>query len=129
MASVRVAGLVVDTGSRKRHRRNRPYTNTARRRHGRQDITVSNEWFAISIAVDTAPPWGVARGGILDIALIDNGKVGYDIASLVDFMPNQWSSWPTSYQHVSVEQTDDQAGAHSNAARLGRRRAGYHVRD
>ena len=75
---------------------------------GAEDITVSNELFAISIAVDTAPPWGVARGGILDIALIDNGTVGYDIASLVDFMPNQWSSWPTSYQRVSVEQSDDQ---------------------
>lgn len=74
---------------------------------GATDITVSNEWFAISIAVETAPPWGVARGGILDIALIDNGKVGYDIASLVDFMPNQWSSWPTSYQRVDVEHTDD----------------------
>ncbi len=70
---------------------------------GANDITVSNEWFAISIAVDTAPPWGVARGGILDIALIRDGKIGYDIASLVDFMPNQWSSWPTSYQRVSVE--------------------------
>ena len=70
---------------------------------GARDITVSNELFSIAFAVDTAPPWGVARGGIVDIALIREGKPGYDIASLVDFMPNNWSSQPTSYQQVVIE--------------------------
>jgi hypothetical protein len=70
---------------------------------GARDITISNDLFAIAIAVDTAPPWGVARGGIVDIALIRDSKPGYDIASLVDFMPNNWSSWPTSYQRVTIE--------------------------
>jgi hypothetical protein len=70
---------------------------------GARDITVSNGLFAIAFAVDTAPPWGVARGGIVDIAPIRDGIPGYDIASLADFMPNRWSSWPTSYQTVTVE--------------------------
>jgi len=70
---------------------------------GARDITVSNDFFAIAFAVDTAPPWGVARGGILDIAPVKDGVAGYDIASLADFMPNRWSSWPTTYQRVTVE--------------------------
>lgn len=70
---------------------------------GVRDITVSNEFFAVAFAVDTAPPWGVARGGIVDIAPIRDGKIAYDIASLADFMPNIWSSWPTTYQRVSVD--------------------------
>ena len=73
---------------------------------GANDITVSNGIFAVAFAVDTAPPWGVARGGIVDVALLDNGTPGYDIASLADFMPNNWSSWPTTYQRVSIEQPD-----------------------
>ena len=63
---------------------------------GANDITVSNGIFAVAFAVDSAPPWGVARGGIVDIAILDDGDPGYDIASLADFMPNNWSSWPTT---------------------------------
>ena len=70
---------------------------------GAADITVNNGLFAVAFAVDTAPPWGVARGGIVDIAIVRDGEVGYDIASLADFMPNNWSSWPSSYQTVSIE--------------------------
>ncbi len=72
------------------------------------DITVSNEFFAVAFAVETAPPWGVARGGIVDIAIVRDGEIGYDFASLADFMPNRWSSWPTSYQQVSVEKETPQ---------------------
>jgi len=72
---------------------------------GAGDITVRNEFFAIAFAVDTASPWGVARGGILDIAPVIDDKTGYDIASLADFMPNRWSSWPTTYQRVTVEES------------------------
>ncbi len=68
-----------------------------------RDITIENGLFALAFAVDSVPPWGVARGGIVDIATIKNGEPGYDIASLVDFMPNNWSSWPTTYQRVTVE--------------------------
>ena len=75
--------------------------------NGERDITVSNGLFALAFAVDSAPPWGVARGGIVDIAIIRDGKLGNDFASLVDFMPNNWSAWPSSYQQVEiVEQTE-----------------------
>jgi len=70
---------------------------------GARDITISNGLFAVAFAVDTAPPWGVARGGIVDIALIRQGELDFDIASLADFMPNRWSSWPTTYQQVTLE--------------------------
>jgi len=76
---------------------------------GANDLTVSNGLFAVAFAVDTAPPWGVARGGIVDISIIRDGELDYDIASLADFMPNNWSSWPTTYQRVSIEmQTKDE---------------------
>lgn len=70
--------------------------------HGAKDITVNNGLFALAFAVDSAPPWGVARGGIVDVAVVRNGVVGYDIASLADFMPNNWSAWPTTYQYVEL---------------------------
>ena len=69
---------------------------------GERDITINNGLFAVAFAVDTAPPWGVARGGIVDIAVIKDGQPGYDIASLADFMPNNWSSWPTTYQRITI---------------------------
>lgn len=69
---------------------------------GERDITVNNGVFAIAFAVDTAPPWGVARGGIVDIALLDGDSVGFDIASLADFLPNTWTNWPSTYQRVVV---------------------------
>ena len=68
-----------------------------------KDITVRNEHLAIAIAVESAPPWGVARGGIIDVAEIQNGKISTDKASLVDFIPNNWSSWPTTYQNITIE--------------------------
>lgn len=74
-----------------------------------RDITVNNGLFAVAFAVETAPPWGVARGGIVDIAVIHDGQVGYDIASLADFLPNTWTNWPTTYQRVEiVEQSEHQ---------------------
>jgi hypothetical protein len=69
---------------------------------GVRDITVTNDRFAIAIAVDSIPPWGVARGGIIDIAPLRNGEIDYDIASLADFMPNKWSNWPTTYQRIDI---------------------------
>lgn len=73
------------------------------------DLTVRTERFAIAFAAETAPPWGVARGGIVDLALVHNGEIGYDIVSLADFLPNSWTSWPTTYQRVTIaKQTADE---------------------
>jgi hypothetical protein len=69
---------------------------------GANDITIRNGLFAVAFAVDTAPPWGVARGGIVDIAIVRDGELDYDIASLADFIPKKWSFWPTTKQRVPI---------------------------
>jgi hypothetical protein len=74
---------------------------------GAGDITLVNDRLAISFAVETAPPWGVARGGIIDVATLQDGAYSPDRASLVDFMPNNWSEWPTTYQEVTVDRPSD----------------------
>jgi len=66
------------------------------------DITLRNDRLAVAFAVETAPPWGVARGGIVDVAEVRDGVVAHDHAALVDFMPDDWSGWPTTYQRVKV---------------------------
>lgn len=66
------------------------------------DITVVNEKLAFALAVETAVPYGVARGAIIDVAPVKNGKIGRDRAVFADFIPNNWSAWPTTYQHVEI---------------------------
>ena len=73
---------------------------------GASDISVRNRYFAISFGVDTASPWGVARGGILDLAIFNEGQLGRDVVSLIDFMPNYWSAWPSSYQNTAIVEQD-----------------------
>ncbi|MFK8022088.1 MAG: CehA/McbA family metallohydrolase [Pseudomonadales bacterium] len=75
---------------------------------GTRDITVSNKYFSASFGVDTASPWGVATGGILDIGIVRGETIGEDFVSLVDFMPNYWSAWPTTYQRVSIESSSSE---------------------
>jgi len=77
---------------------------------GANDITIDNGYFAIAIAVDTAPPWGVPKGSILDGTTISGGVWGRDKLTLVDFLPNAWAAWPNTYQTVTVaKDTTDQA--------------------
>lgn len=68
------------------------------------DITISNGIFALAFAIESKSPWGVPRGGIVDVAVLRDGKPSADFASLVDFMPNNWSAWPNSYSETQVEQ-------------------------
>jgi hypothetical protein len=77
---------------------------------GAHDLTIQNGIFAIAVAVDTVPPWGVPNGSILDGALVKDGVPGLDRLTLVDYLPNAWASWPNTYQHVVVtKDTTDQA--------------------
>src|SRR6202789_1578496 len=66
------------------------------------DVTVVNEKLAFAIAVDTPPPYGVPRGAIIDVAPVHDGKIGRDRVVFADFIPNNWSGWPNSYQHLDV---------------------------
>ena len=70
---------------------------------GSKAITIRNQFFVVAFAIDTPSPWGVAAGGILDIAIVRDGVVEHDIAALVDFMPNNWSAWPSKHQSVELE--------------------------
>ncbi len=74
------------------------------------DITMKNDRIVISISSGTPSPWGVANGGILDGAVIKDGKAGVDRITLVDFIPNNWSSWPTTYQEVSILENSPDKG-------------------
>lgn len=74
------------------------------------DITMKNDKIAISIAAGTPAPWGVAKGGILDGAIVKDGKPGVDRITLVDFIPNNWSSWPTTYQKFSIVKNSPEEG-------------------
>jgi hypothetical protein len=66
------------------------------------DITVINEKLAFALAVESAVPYGAARGALIDVAPVTNGKAGRDCVVFADFIPNNWSAWPNTYQHVEI---------------------------
>jgi hypothetical protein len=66
------------------------------------DITVVGEKLAFGIAVGTAVPYGVPRGAIIDLAPVVDGAIGRDRVVFADFIPNNWSAWPNTYQHVDI---------------------------
>ena len=68
-----------------------------------QDMTIRNDKLAFSLAIGSAPPWGVARGCIVDIANVKpDGSLSNDRVAFADFIPNNWSGWPNTYQKVDV---------------------------
>lgn len=75
-----------------------------------KDITMLNEFLAISIAVGTVPPWGVPFGGILDAAPVVDGVPQLDTLALVDFLPNTWTAWPTTYQKIEIIENGTERG-------------------
>jgi hypothetical protein len=66
------------------------------------DVTVVNERLAFALAVGSPAPYGVPRGAIIDAAPVVNGKIGRDCVVFADFVPNNWSAWPNSFQHIDV---------------------------
>lgn len=66
------------------------------------DITLMNERLAVGIAAQTAPPWAIPRGALIDAAPVRHGRIGRDHLTFADFLPNSWSAWPSTYQHVQV---------------------------
>ncbi|HEX8756566.1 MAG TPA: CehA/McbA family metallohydrolase [Steroidobacteraceae bacterium] len=66
------------------------------------DITLMNDRLAVAIAVQTAPPWAIPRGALIDAAPVVDGRIGRDHLTFADFLPNGWSAWPSTYQHVHV---------------------------
>jgi hypothetical protein len=66
------------------------------------DITVVNEKLAFALAVSSPVPYGVPRGAIIDVAAVTNGRIGRDCVVFADFIPNNWSAWPNTFQHVEI---------------------------
>src|SRR5580692_12032603 len=66
------------------------------------DITVVNEKLAFALAVSSPVPYGVPRGAIVDVAPVTDGSIGRDCVVFADFIPNDWSAWPNTYQHIEV---------------------------
>jgi hypothetical protein len=66
------------------------------------DITVVNERLAFALAVGSPAPYGVPRGAIVDVAPVVNGKIGRDCVVFADFIPNNWSAWPNTFQRIDV---------------------------
>ena len=70
------------------------------------DITLVNEKLAIAIAVESVVPYGVPRGAIIDVAPVRGGRIGRDQAVFADFIPNNWSAWPNTYERVTIVERD-----------------------
>ncbi len=66
------------------------------------DITVVNEKLAFALAVGSPVPYGVPRGAIVDVAPVVEGRIGRDCVVFADFIPNNWSAWPNTYQHIAI---------------------------
>ena len=66
------------------------------------DITVVNEKLAFALAVESAAPYGVPRGALVDIAPVRDGNIGRNCVVFADFIPNNWSAWPNTYHHVDI---------------------------
>jgi hypothetical protein len=66
------------------------------------DITVVNEKLAFALAVTSPVPYGVPRGALIDLAPVTNGSIGQDCVVFADFIPNNWSAWPNTFQHIDI---------------------------
>jgi hypothetical protein len=66
------------------------------------DITVINDKLAFALAIDSSVPYGVPRGALIDLAPVEDGVPGRDRAVFADFIPNNWSAWPNTYQRVEI---------------------------
>ena len=69
---------------------------------GAGDITVVNDRLAFALGVDTAVPYGVPRGAIIDVAPVVGGVIGRDRVVFADFIPNNWSAWPNTYHRIAI---------------------------
>ncbi len=69
------------------------------------DLTVINDRLAFALAVESAPPYGVPRAALIDLAPVSQGRIGHDTVIFADFIPNNWSAWPNR-QHALTIVTD-----------------------
>jgi len=86
------------------------------------DLTVINEKTRLRAGGRVARvPFGVPRGAIVDVAPVSHGQIGRDRVAFADFIPNNWSAWPNTYQHLEVLEPRPAAGAHPRGSATGAR--------
>lgn len=66
------------------------------------DITLINDRLAVTFAAETDPPWGLLRGGLIDAAVVRDGRPGPDCLSVFDFLPDNWAGWPNTAIRIEV---------------------------
>jgi Carboxypeptidase regulatory-like domain len=66
------------------------------------DITVANEKLAFALAAASPLPYGVPRAAIIDVAPVVQGRIGRDCVVFADFIPNNWSAWPNTFQRLEI---------------------------
>ena len=71
------------------------------------DLTVINEYLAVTFGVGTLPPWGVTRGHIIDLAPVVDGAPMADIIAQFSFPVNGWGNWATYDEFKVVENSSD----------------------
>ncbi len=74
-----------------------------------QDLTLMNEYIAVTIAVGSTPPWGVPKGAILDGAPIKDGEILQDVLAQFSFPVNGWGNWAHYTTIEVVENSSDVA--------------------
>ncbi len=73
------------------------------------DLTLMNEYLAVTFGIGTLPPWGVTRGHIIDLAPVVDGIPQADVIAQFSFPVNGWGNWAT-YEDISVvEETPQRA--------------------
>jgi hypothetical protein len=66
------------------------------------DITVMNQRLAFALAVESPVPYGVPRGAIIDVTPVVGGRPVRDRVVFADFIPDDWSAWPNTFQKVAI---------------------------
>jgi len=55
-----------------------------------QDLTLINEYLAVTIAVGSSPPWGVPQGNLIDAAVVINDTPQRDFLAQFSSPVNGW---------------------------------------
>ncbi len=75
------------------------------------DVTLMNGHLAVTFAAETDPPWGLLRGGLIDAAVVRDGRSEPDCLSVFDFLPDNWAGWPNTAIRVEVLESGPEAAS------------------
>ncbi len=73
-----------------------------------EDLTLMNEYLAVTFGIGTSPPWGIPNGYIIDAAPVVNGTPGEDVLAQLSFLVNGWGKWAKLTDIQVVENTSSE---------------------